>query len=84
MKPPLTGENLYVYLCPWPQTWMNESSNTVECKDTAVCANVGDAFSGYGYQHFAYYDNSNSTIKIFFRGTYRHTCSDRGKLIVQA
>ncbi|XP_034249844.1 cation-independent mannose-6-phosphate receptor isoform X2 [Thrips palmi] len=79
LKPPLTGESLYIYLCSWPQHWMNET-NTVECKDTAVCALIGDMygnFTGYGYQHFAYYDNSNSTLKIFFRGTYRPSCSDR-------
>lgn len=80
LKPSLTGENLYVYLCSWSQNWMN-INNTIECKDTAVCANVGDGignFSGYGYQHFAYYDSNNNTIKILFRGTYRHSCSDRG------
>ena len=82
MKPPITGESLYIYLCAWPQHWMDET-NTVECKDTAVCAHVSDSygnFTGYGYQHFAYYDNNNSTLKIFFRGTYRPSCSDRGEV----
>ena len=85
LKPPLTGENLFVYLCSWPQYWMNET-NTIECKDTAVCAYVGDGtgnFTGYGYQHYAYYDTSNNTVKIFFRGTYRYTFSDRGILLTE-
>ncbi|KAK3924766.1 Cation-independent mannose-6-phosphate receptor [Frankliniella fusca] len=80
-KPSLTGENLFVYLCAWPQYWMDgASSETIECKDTAVCAHLGNGFmnfTGFGYQHFAYYDSSNNTVKIFFRGTYRNTCADR-------
>lgn len=81
LKPSLTGENLFVYLCAWPQYWMDvASSETIECKDTAVCAHLGNGFmnfTGFGYQHFAYYDSSNNTVKIFFRGTYRNTCADR-------